>query len=271
MKLLFKALLFVLLYLFLPLHLGAQEPDPLPLPSLSEEERRIIFFRSSDDAIDDDSDTDSSVSDSKTFNFCGQDVNLEIRERRIRLRRELQVISRFSSVLMQRSAYYFPIIEPILKQNNIPDDFKYLMVIESAMNPYARSYKGAAGLWQFMEGTARDYGLVVNSQVDERYHLEKATAAACRYLNDAYKRFGDWVAVAQSYNIGQGRISNELSSQKVDEALDLNLVEETNRYVYRIFATKMIFTSPGTYNLAPPMPYYNKIRVPSRQKGQRRM
>lgn len=266
MTLIIRVLLLVLLYAFLPLQLFAQEPDPMPLPSLSEEEKGIISFRPLDDIEEEADDAGN-----KTFDFCGQDVNLEVRERRIRLRRELQVISRFSNVLMKRSGYYFPIIEPILRENNIPEDFKYLMVIESAMNPYARSYKGAAGLWQFMEGTARDYGLVVNGQVDERYQLEKATAAACRYLNDAYLRFGDWVAVAQSYNIGQGRISNELNSQKVDEALDLHLVEETNRYVYRIFAAKMIFTSPETYNLTTPMPYYSKIRVPARQKGQRRM
>lgn len=267
MRLLFRALFFVFLFLILPWQLSAQEPDPMPIPSLSEEEKKVDLLQLVDglgeDVLDD--------TDDKTFNFCGQDVKLDIRERKIRLRRELMVISRFSSALLQRSGYYFPLVEPILKQNHIPEDFKYLMVIESAMNPYARSYKGAAGLWQFMEGTARDYGLVVNDQVDERYHLQKATAAACRYLNDAYKRFGDWVAVAQSYNIGQARIRSELSSQKVDEALDLDLVEETNRYVYRIFAAKIIFTSPEAYNLTAPMPYYHKIRVPSRQKGQRRM
>ena len=266
MKLIFKALFLVLLTLLLPLRIHAQEPDPMPIPSLSEEERGIISFQALADIEEEESD-----SDEKTFDFCGQDVNLDRHERRIRLRRELKVISRFSSVLMQRSGYYFPIIEPILRANNIPEDFKYLMVIESAMNPYARSQVGAAGLWQFMEGTARDYGLVVNNWVDERYNLQKSTVAACQYLNDAFKRFGDWVAVAQSYNIGQMRISNELSAQKVDEALDLKLVEETNRYIYRIFATKMIFTSPETYHLSAPMPYYSKIRVPSRQQGQRRM
>lgn len=266
MKLIIKALFLVLPLLLLSPQLFAQEPDPMPIPSLSEEEKEIISFQPLDDLEEEEADPGD-----KTFNFCGQDVNLEMRERRIRLRRELQVISRFSNVLLQRSGYFFPIIEPILRENDIPEDFKYLMVIESAMNPYARSNKGAAGLWQFMEGTAQDYGLTVNRWVDERYHLEKATAAACRYLNDAYRRFGDWVAVAQSYNIGQGRISKELNSQKVDEALDLNLVEETNRYVYRIFAAKLIFTSPDTYGLTKPMPYYNKIRVPARQKGQRRM
>lgn len=182
------------------------------------------------------------------------------------MRNELQLISRSSSTLLQRANFYFPIVEPILRQNNIPDDFKYLMVIESAMNPGARSEVGAAGIWQFMPGTASDYGLEVNGRVDERFHLEKATAAACQYLNDAYRRFGDWIAVAQSYNIGQARIGVELDRQRVSDALDLHLVEETNRYIYRIFAAKMIFTHPIDFGLNGNMLYYKKMRFSARPR-----
>lgn len=112
------------------------------------------------------------------------------------------------------------------------------------MNPTARSSAGAAGLWQFMQGTGRDYGLEVNNNVDERYHIEKATRAACRYLKDAYAKYKDWVAVAASYNAGQARIASQLAKQDVDDSLDLQLVEETARYVYRILAAKQLFNAP---------------------------
>ena len=157
---------------------------------------------------------------------------------------------------------YFPIVEPILKENGIPDDFKYLMVIESNLNPIARSSAGAAGLWQFMQGTGRDYGLEVNSNIDERYHVEKATRAACRYLKDAYAKYKDWVAVAASYNAGQARIASQLAKQDVDDSLDLQLVEETARYVYRILAAKIMFSDPTAFgfrlrasDLYPAIPY----------------
>lgn len=131
----------------------------------------------------------------------------------------------------------------------IPEDFKFLMVIESGMNPDARSPVGALGLWQFMKGTAREYGLKVNRKIDERLDAEKSTHAACRYLKDAYSKFHDWVAVAQSYNIGQNRIGSELKRQQVEEAIDLQLVEETNRYIYRLMAAKIIFTHPANFGL----------------------
>ena len=253
-------LLFIFSFLSFSGFVSAQEPDPIPIPSIPEEERDSLFI---DEIVIEDQMLEE---EEESFNFCGQRINLNTHERRKKLRTELAVISRSSSTLLQRSNYYFPIIEPILRQYNIPDDFKYLMVIESAMNPNARSSAGAAGIWQFMPGTANDYGLTVNGQIDERFHLGKATNAACRYLSDAYKRFGDWVAVAQSYNIGQARISNELVSQKVDEALDLELVEETNRYIYRIFAAKMIFTKPESSVVNRNMLQYKKIRQPAIQR-----
>lgn len=252
------ALGWALLFIF-PLGVQAQEPDALPShPELPEPgegsdkpDSELFAEKASADGV---------------FDFCGQQVDLTSWSRQIKLNNELRHISRYSSTLQERAAYYFPIVEPILEEESIPEDFKYLMVIESAMNPVARSNKGAAGLWQFMPGTADDYGLVVNGRVDERFHIEKATRAACRYLNDAYRKFGDWVAVAQSYNIGQGRINNELSRQQVDDALDLRLVEETNRYIYRIFAAKIIFTHPIDFGLNELPSYYKKIRQPMRYR-----
>ena len=190
--------------------------------------------------------------------FCGQQVNLDPMDRQRKLRREMASLSRFSSVLVERAEIFFPIVEPILKEHGVPDDFKYLMVIESGMNPEARSPAGALGLWQFMRGTAKEYGLSVNRKIDERLDVEKSTHAACRYLIDAYSKFRDWVAVAQSYNIGQYRIGTELERQKVDEAIDLDLVEETNRYIYRLMAIKIIFTHPGNFGLKEI--HYTKLR-----------
>lgn len=237
-----------------PLGVGAQGPDRLPIPSFPEE-------RESDRMV---TDAHLNVADSllapNVLLFCGGRVNLDPIDRQRRLRRELASLSPLSSGLMERANFFFPIVEPILKANGIPDDFKYLMVVESGMNPEARSPVGALGLWQFMKGTAQDYGLRVDGKRDERLDIEKSTVAACRYLKDAYGRFGDWVAVAQSYNIGQHRIDTELKRQQVDESIDLQLVEETNRYIYRILAIKIIFTHPVNFGLKGSMLYYRKIR-----------
>ena len=196
--------------------------------------------------------------------FCGDTVDLTRYDRHERMDRELMAFSYMHSTSLQtikRANRYFPIVEPILKENGVPDDFKYLMAIESAANPMARSVAGAAGLWQFMPVTGKEFGLEVNGSVDERYHVEKSTRAACKYLKQAHQRFGDWISVAASYNAGQGRIQQQQNKQYTDESLDLYLVEETARYVYRIFAAKMLFTDPtqfGFYlkssDLYPPIP-----------------
>ena len=136
------------------------------------------------------------------------------------------------------------------------------MVIESNLNPTALSGSGAAGLWQLMPGTAKEFGLEVDHSVDERYDAEKATVAACRYLKQAYGRFGNWETVAASYNGGQGRLASQLDKQYADNALDLLLVEETTRYVYRILAVKLLLSDPQKFgfrlrasDLYPPIPY----------------
>ncbi|WP_303914377.1 lytic transglycosylase domain-containing protein [Bacteroides mediterraneensis] len=201
----------------------------------------------------------------KSISFCGIDIDLTRYDRRERMDRELMAFTYMHSTSLQiikRANRYFPIVESILKEQGVPDDFKYLMVIESNVNPLARSGAGAAGLWQFMSGTARDFDLEVNHHVDERYDVEKSTVAACKYLKQAYRKFGNWETVAASYNAGQGRISQQQDRQYVDNALDLYLVEETSRYVYRILAAKMLLTNPkqfGFYlrssDLYPPIPY----------------
>ena len=147
-----------------------------------------------------------------SITFCGKNIDLTRYDRYERMDRELLAFTYMHSTSIQmikKANRYFPIVEPILKANGIPDDFKYLMVIESNLNPNARSSAGAAGLWQFMQTTGREYGLEVNKNIDERYHVEKATEAACKYLKDAYDKYQDWIAVAASYNAGQARISTQ--------------------------------------------------------------
>ena len=197
--------------------------------------------------------------------FCGKSIDLTRYDRYERMDRELLAFTYMHSTSIQmikKANRYFPIVEPILKANGIPDDFKYLMVIESNLNPNARSGAGAAGLWQFMQTTGREYGLEVNKNIDERYHVEKATEAACKYLKDAYDKYQDWIAVAASYNAGQARISSQFEKQQVNDMLDLFLVEETARYVYRIIAAKIMFSNPSAFgfrlrtkDLYMPIPY----------------
>ena len=223
-------------------------------------------IRSDDNQPTGDSEFDYSCIDiPSSMEFCGTTIDLTRFDRRERMDRELLAFRYMHSTSLQiikRANRYFPIIEPILQANGIPDDFKFLMAIESNVNPLARSVAGAAGLWQLMPGTARDFDLEVGNHVDERYHIEKSTQAACKYLKQAYSRFHNWETVAASYNAGQGRISQQLEKQYVDNALDLQLVEDTARYTYRILAAKLLLTAPqkfGFYlkasDLYPPIPY----------------
>ena len=197
--------------------------------------------------------------------FCETTIDLRRYDRRERMDRELMAFTYMHSstlLMLKRANRYFPIIEPILKENNIPDDFKYLMVIESSLNPLAKSPSGAAGLWQIMPATGRELGLEVNENVDERYHVEKSTRAACKYLQQAYAKYGDWMSVSAAYNAGQGRISGQLDKQLADHAMDLWLVEETSRYMFRLLAVKELFSSPQRFGfilkqeqLYPPIAY----------------
>ena len=179
-----------------------------------------------------------------------QKIDLSRYDLHERFERELTNIcyTHNSTILtIKRANRLLPIIEPILKEEGVPADFIYLCCIESNLNQRAKSPAGAAGLWQFMPETARQYGLVVNDEVDERYHTVKATHAACQYLKNAYKNFGDWMNVAASYNAGPAGISRRLNSQHETRAIDLFLVEETSRYMFRIMAYKELMRDPYRY------------------------
>ena len=185
-----------------------------------------------------------------TLSFAGKNIEFDRFDMYERLDRELSSITYLHSTTLlcfKRANRIFPIIVPILKQNGIPEDFKYLMVIESNLSERAVSSAKAVGLWQFIESTGKMYGLEINDDVDERYHIEKSTVAACKYLKDAYAKYNDWVAVALSYNAGMGRISSELDKQQVSSSLDLLLVEETSRYFFRIIACKEVMENPQRY------------------------
>jgi hypothetical protein len=181
--------------------------------------------------------------------FAGEEVPLDRFGVREKLDRELLVNTYWHSntlLLFKRCNRWFPVIEPILARNGVPDDFKYLAVIESGLTN-AVSSAGATGFWQFLKATGESYGLEVNDEVDERYHVERSTEAACRYLNEAYRKFGDWALVAASYNMGMGGVNKQIERQKVQEYWDLLLNEETSRYVYRILAVKEILNNGTAY------------------------
>lgn len=184
------------------------------------------------------------------LSFAGEPVPLGQYDILERFDRELIVNCFFHSQtirFIKLAPRYFDIIEPILEANNIPNDFKYLAVAESGFDPRALSPAGAAGFWQLLQGTARDYGLEVTAEVDERYHIEKATEAACKYLHESHERYGDWTTVAASYNAGRRGIDRQVERQKESHYYDMLLSEETNRYVFRILAIKTILESPETY------------------------
>jgi len=163
--------------------------------------------------------------------------------------RELLVNTYWQSnglLLIKRAHKYFPIIEPMLKKYGIPDDFKYLAVAESGLENNSSS-AGAAGFWHFLKSSAKEYGLEVNQNVDERYNLEKATKVAADYLKKSKKRFGTWTLAAAAYNAGNARIARNLKKQQVTDYYDLLLNTETSRYVLRIVALKEILSYPKKY------------------------
>ncbi|MGY6647806.1 lytic transglycosylase domain-containing protein [Wenyingzhuangia sp. IMCC45574] len=188
----------------------------------------------------------------KNLLFAGERVPLEKIDIRERIDREFLVNTYWQSnglLLIKRSEKFFPIIEPILAKHNIPQDFKYLAVIESGLQNVT-SPAGARGFWQLMSGTGKEYGLEVNKNVDERYHLEKATEAACQYLLKAKEEFGSWTKAAASYNIGMSGLRRRMEAQKVNSYYDLLLPDETARYLPRIIAVKEILSKPYDYGFS---------------------
>ena len=182
--------------------------------------------------------------------FADETIRLDRADLRERMDREITAFTyshQLTLLMVKRANRYFPIVEPILKECGVPDDLKYLMVIESNLSPLAKSSVGAAGMWQFMPETGRKYGLEVNANIDERYNIEKATRAACAYLKESYDMYGDWMTVAASYNAGQNGISRRLEQQGVTRAMDLWLVEETSRYMFRILTAKTVLENPKSY------------------------
>jgi hypothetical protein len=187
-----------------------------------------------------------------TLQFAGENVPINRYDVREALDRELLVnIYWQSNILLfcKRAYRFFPMIEPILKNEGIPEDFKYLALVESGLTNVVSPAK-ATGFWQFMKETAINLGLEINEEVDERYHLEKSTFAACRYLKRSYKQHGSWILAAAGYNMGDGGLKQNIAKQKTSSYWDLLLNEETSRYVYRILAAKIILSDPQNYGIS---------------------
>ena len=185
----------------------------------------------------------------KNLSFAGERVPLENLLVRDKLDREILVNTYWHSntfLYHKRANRWFPIIEKVLAKNNMPDDLKYLALIESGLTN-ATSPAGAKGFWQFMHGTGRDYGLVINDKIDERNNVEKSTEAACKYLKVAHAKFGSWALAAASYNMGKGGVNNVLTRQDANSYYDLHLNTETARYVYRILAAKLILSNSKNF------------------------
>ncbi|MEM9886241.1 MAG: lytic transglycosylase domain-containing protein [Bacteroidota bacterium] len=185
----------------------------------------------------------------KTYTFAGERIPTENFDVLERLDYELTTNAYRhgkTSINIKRAARYFPIFEPIFKEYGIPDDLKYIAVAESDLSN-ATSPAGAKGIWQFMSAVGKQYGLEINSEVDERYHLEKATVAAAKHLRSYYRKFNDWTLATAAYNGGIGRISRALDEQRGGKLYDLNLNQETSRYVFRVIAIKEIMEHPSTF------------------------
>ncbi len=243
----------------------------------------IIFFASYYSYSSKSENADSQAEDSKSlpqiirpvnldrpFDFAGEALPMDNFDVRERLDRELLINTYLHSatLLHIKSTYkYFPAMEKILAENGLPDDFKYLAVAESSLRN-AVSSAGAKGIWQFMKNTAEYYGLEINDEVDERYHVEKATEAACKYLLDYKKRFGNWTLAAAAYNVGGTKLSSELKTQRTENYYDLNLNDETSRYIFRLVAIKEILKNPNAFGFYldeadgyPPMSDYKIVEV----------
>lgn len=192
----------------------------------------------------------------ETFDFCGEKTPMHIADVQERLDREITInrnLHASTELVIKRANRYFPVIEPILKKHGVPDDFKYLAVIESKLEN-AVSPAGARGIWQFMPATAKEYKMEVNTFVDERYHLEKSTEAACKYLLDAKQKLGSWTLAAAAYNGGMAGVTKQIERQKITpDYYDLLLTEETSRYVFRILALKEIMQNPEKYGYSIPV------------------
>lgn len=200
----------------------------------------------------------------ESLDFAGEPVPLQNYDTRESMEREMLVTLYMHSRTYQtllNTKRYFPVIEPILKKHGIPDDFKYLCVAESGLNPNAVSSASAAGLWQFVSSAGKQYGLFIDKGLDERYDVEKSTEAACKYIKDAYNRFGSWTMAAAAYNVGNAGVSRRIGIQGVDDYYDAFFPEETMRYVFRILSFKLLIEDPYRYGyIIKPEQYYKPFR-----------
>lgn len=184
--------------------------------------------------------------------FCGEEIPVANRVVQRRLNRELRYMRAFSSgikTLYSRSGRWFPVIVPILKQQGIPTDFKYVVAVESAFEQKV-SRRGAAGFWQLMPPAATKHGLRMDAEVDERFHVRKATLAASKHIKMLYRQFGTWSAALAAYNIGDGALQRHMNAQDADTYYELRLNQETARYVFRLVAMKLLFTEGDTYGVS---------------------
>lgn len=186
----------------------------------------------------------------ESLSFAGEEVPLDNYDVRESLQRELLVTDYLHSrtfLTLLNTERYFSIILPIMEKYGIPEDYKYICMAESGLDPDVVSYAGAGGLWQIMPATGRSFGLEVGKQVDERYHIEMCTEAACKYFLDSYKRFGSWTLAAAAYNLGDAGVSRRIKAQGVDDYYDAFFPAETMRYVYRILSLKLLTENPAAY------------------------
>ena len=193
--------------------------------------------------------TITGIDPNRTYDFAGEVIPLDNFDIRERLDRELVINTYLESsnlFNLKLANRMFPIIEPILKKNGLPEDMKYLCVAESNLR-MATSSAGAKGLWQFIESSGKGYGLEINGEIDQRFHIEKSTEAACKFLLHLKERFGNWTLAAAAYNMGPAGLAKRMEDQKVDTYYDLHLPEETNRYLFRILAIKEIMSDPAKF------------------------
>jgi membrane-bound lytic murein transglycosylase D len=212
----------------------------------------------------------SHVKITQTIDFCGEPVDLNNQSLRERLEKELLITlwDRPQVILwIKRSPRYLPIIEKMLKENDMPDDLKYVAIIESALRPHAGSHKGAVGFWQFLEPTGKKYGLKIDDEIDERRNIFASTMSAINYFKDLYAMLGSWTLSASAYNMGELGLQSEMVSQKTDDYYQLYLPLETQRYIFRIMAAKIILTDPERFgfrfteqDLYPPL-QFDRIQV----------
>lgn len=198
-----------------------------------------------------------------SLSFAGEVVPLHNYDTRESLEREILVTMYMHSRTFQtllNTKRYFPVIEPIMRKHGIPEDFKYLCMAESGLNPNVVSSAGAAGLWQFMPATGKQYKLLVDKGLDERYDVEKSTEAACKYIKEAYDRLGSWTLAAAAYNLGNAGVTRRMNTQDVQDYYDSFFPEETMRYVFRILSLKLLTENPYNFGyVIAPEQYYHPL------------